>query len=153
MARSIQLLAVMLGTAALMCAADDPALGTWKLNVAKSKYLPGPAPKSQVRIYEQVPDGIKATVRTVTREDQTIVEEYPSNYDGREHTVTGAPDKDGIIMTKMDFFTAESKIIHGGNVIGFARRTVSGDGKTMTITFQGTVNGEMVNNVGFYERQ
>jgi len=26
--------------------ATDPRLGTWKLNVAKSKYEPGPAPKS-----------------------------------------------------------------------------------------------------------
>ena len=24
----------------------DPAIGTWKLNLAKSKYVPGPAPKS-----------------------------------------------------------------------------------------------------------
>jgi hypothetical protein len=56
-------------------------------------------------------------------------------------------------MTKVDFFTSESKIIHGGNVIGLARRSVAGDGKTMTITYEGTLNGEKVKNVALYERQ
>lgn len=138
---------------ALIWATDDPVIGTWKLNVAKSKYLPGPAPRSETRKYETAPDGIDATVTTVARDGQTIVQKYPSNADGRVQTVTGAPDKDGIIMTKVDFFTSESKIIHGGNVIGLARRTVSGDGKTMTITYEGTLNGEKVKNVALYERQ
>jgi hypothetical protein len=153
MARSVQLLPAMLCGAAMLWAAE-PVVGTWKLNIAKSRYLPGPPPKSQIRIYEEAADGgIKATVRTVTRDGRTIVEEYPSNYDGREHTVTGAPDKDGIIMQKVDIFTAESTIMHGGMVIGSARRTLSGDGKTMTITYQGTVNGESVKNIGVYEKQ
>jgi hypothetical protein len=30
--------------------ADDPILGTWKLNLSKSKYIPGPAPRSQTRV-------------------------------------------------------------------------------------------------------
>src|SRR5579864_299503 len=109
MVRAIQLFSPLLVIAALVWGTDatDPVLGTWKLNVAKSKYLPGPPPRSQTRIYEAVSDGIKAKVTTVTQDGQTIVEEYPSNSDGREQTVTGAPDKDGIVMTKVDFFTAE----------------------------------------------
>ena len=30
---------------------SDPLVGTWELNVAKSKYSPGPAPKSETRTY------------------------------------------------------------------------------------------------------
>jgi hypothetical protein len=104
-------------------------------------------------MYATAPDGIEATVTTVTVDGQSIVQKYPSNSDGRAQTVTGSPDKDGIIMTKVDFFTSESKIIHGGNVIGLARRIVSGDGKTMTITYEGTLNGEKVKNTAVYERQ
>ena len=137
----------------LLWAADDPVIGTWKLNARKSRYLPGPPPRSETRTYETAPDGIKATVTTVTADGQTIVQKYPSNSDGREQTVSGSPDKDGIIMTKVDYFTSESKIIHGENVIGLARRTVSGDGKTMTITYEGTLNGEKVKNVALYDRQ
>jgi len=152
MARSIRLLWVMLGAATIMWAAD-PAVGTWKLNLAKSKYVPGPAPKSQTRIYAEAPGGIKATVTTVNRDGTTFVEEYPANSDGVEHSVTGNPDLDGIIMKKIDDFTAVSTLIHAGVVLGTARRTVSADGKTMTITYQGTLSGEKVNNVGVYDKQ
>ena len=31
--------------------AADPVIGTWQLNVAKSKFSPGPAPKSDARTY------------------------------------------------------------------------------------------------------
>jgi hypothetical protein len=31
--------------------AGDPLIGTWVLNVAKSTYSPGPAPKSETRTY------------------------------------------------------------------------------------------------------
>jgi hypothetical protein len=152
MARSIQLLEVMLCAAAMIWAAD-PAVGTWKLNLAKSKYVPGPAPRSQTRVYAEAPDGMKATVTTLNRDGRTFVEEYAANYDGVEHAVTGDPYLDGIIMKKVDAFTAESTLIHAGVVLGMAKRTVSADGKTMTITYQGTLGGQKVNNIGVYDKQ
>ena len=46
-------------------AARDPAVGTWRLVLAKSKYYPGPAPQSETRTYE--PDGafLKCTIQRV----------------------------------------------------------------------------------------
>lgn len=152
MGRWIRLLSVTLGAAALIWAAN-PAVGTWKLNLAKSKYLPGPAPRSQTRIYAEVPGGIKATVTTVNEDGSKIEEEYPANNDRAAHQVTGNPDLDGVIMKRVDDSTAESTLIHAGVVIGTARRTVSPDGKTMTITYQGTLGGEKVNNVAVYDKQ
>ena len=58
--------------------ADDPVLGTWHLNVAKSKYSPGPAPKSQVRTYEAHKDGVKATIRTIYADGQRGVSPHGS---------------------------------------------------------------------------
>jgi hypothetical protein len=61
--------------------------------------------------------------------------------------------RDGVVMKKLDDYTAESTLIHAGVIVGTARRAVAKDGKTMTITFQGESQGEKVNNIGFYERK
>jgi len=47
-------------------AQTDAVIGTWKLNVAKSKYDPGPAPKGSTLTLEVAGDGIKV-VQTYTR--------------------------------------------------------------------------------------
>jgi hypothetical protein len=39
-------------SSALTLAADNPYIGTWKLNVAKSKYTPGPAMKEETIRFE-----------------------------------------------------------------------------------------------------
>jgi hypothetical protein len=41
----------------------DPFVGTWRLNVAKSKYTPGPIPKSVTSTYEPAGKGDKVSVR------------------------------------------------------------------------------------------
>ena len=70
---------ILLGSAFAVWAAD-PVLGTWELNVAKSKYNPGPAPKSQTRIYEALPEGMKVTIKTVNADGQSTVVEHPANF-------------------------------------------------------------------------
>ena len=51
--------------------AADPAIGTWKLDAAKSKYTPGPPPKSATITYEETADGIKRTGESVDAEGKT----------------------------------------------------------------------------------
>src|SRR5436309_1087708 len=65
-------------------AVQDTILGTWALNVAKSKYSPGPAPRSQVRTYAAHPQGVKATIQTVYADGRSATTEYVANYDGVE---------------------------------------------------------------------
>ena len=51
---------VIIGGTAL--AQSDTSLGNWRLNLEKSKYDPGPPPKSETRFYEPwQTDGFKAT--------------------------------------------------------------------------------------------
>ena len=65
--------------------------------------------------------------------------------------MTGSPDYDAIKMTRIDDHTAESVLSHAGRVFGVARRVLSADGMTMTITLRR--EGEVLtNNVAFYER-
>jgi len=54
----------------------DPMLGTWTLNLARSRYYPGPTPKSQVRMYATSEEGTLETVTTVTADGETVKESF-----------------------------------------------------------------------------
>jgi len=128
-------------------------IGVWNLNPAKSKFLPGPAPVSQKRTYEAVPDGIKATIRTVYADGHSTYSETVADYDGVEYPIVGNPDADRIKLKKIDAYTAETQTLHAGTVVAAARRVISMDEKTMTITYTGVLNGEQVKNVAVYDRE
>src|SRR5438874_1976009 len=97
-ARSKRMLFRLVATAVLVCAVDsmtasqsrestksaikDPVFGTWILNLAKSKYTPGPPPKSQVRTYEPNADGVHALIKTVEADGRQTTIEYTAKYDG-----------------------------------------------------------------------
>jgi hypothetical protein len=151
---SLRLCGLILGAAAMVYAADA-TLGTWNLNVAKSKFNPGPAFKSETRIYEQRPEGIKVTIRTVDADGKSVVSEYPVNYDGKFYPVQGSGGPaDAIAMTRVNDKTAESTLMHGTMVVAKARRVVSEDGKTMTITYKGSDPvGTIVDYTLVYEKQ
>ena len=87
--RYAKLAFAVLGLAATLVAADS-AIGTWKLNVAKSKYTPGPSPKSATITYEETADGIKRTGESVDAEGKTTSFEYTAKYDGKDYPVTGS---------------------------------------------------------------
>jgi hypothetical protein len=134
--------------------AADPVLGTWKLNLEKSSYSPGPAPKSQLRTYEASQEGIRVTIKTTLADGQSTSVQHPVNYDGKEHPIVGSSQSDAIALQKIDDYTSEAILKHASKVIGTNRRVMSKDGKTMTITFQGTDRrGRQVNNIAVYEKQ
>jgi hypothetical protein len=131
-------------------AARDPAVGTWRLVLQKSKYYPGPAPQSETRTYEADGEFLKCTIRRVDSQGRAETIAYKANYDN-PYPVTGSPDYDAIKMTRIDDHTAESVLSHAGRVFGVARRVLAADAMTMTITLRR--EGEVLtNNVAFYER-
>lgn len=61
--RKATLLLAVLGLAGSLWAADDPHLGTWKLNIAQSKFPPGqPAPKEATLVFRAVGDQIEMVI-------------------------------------------------------------------------------------------
>ena len=79
---------------ALSAQAADPIVGTWKLNVAKSTYSPGPAPKSITAKIEAAGEGEKRTADGVRGDDKPIRLEYTAQYDGKDNPITGSPTAD-----------------------------------------------------------
>jgi len=76
-------------------AADNQA-GTWRLNVAKSKYSPGPAPKEGTLTIESQADGLKFTIHGTDAEGKAVHMEFSPKYDGKDYPATGMSGADTI---------------------------------------------------------
>src|SRR5258706_10477678 len=69
-------------------AADDPHVGIWKLNLEKSKFNPGPLPRSRTVTIVPFGDGVKLRTEEITAEGKQRTVEYSATYDGKEHPRT-----------------------------------------------------------------
>lgn len=137
---------VVVGTLALSVSAnaqsklspanEDPLLGTWKLNVSKSSYFPGPRPVSQTRIFDRHPFGIKATMKTVYADGRTTTVQSVYAYDDQEHPITGFEEGEVIVAKRINALTAEATLMHAGRVMATFRREISVDGKQMRVTYE-----------------
>ena len=117
----------------------DNSLGTWKANIAKSKYTPAPWPvKSLTVTREAAPGGVKVT-NTDMRTDGAINSSYTATYDGSSAQVTGegSPyDSMSVKQGDANTFTYEAKNSKT-KYRASGRLVISGDGKTMTQTTSG----------------
>ena len=141
---------VVSGTA--LAQSSDPLIGTWKLNVEKSKGTPF---KSGTTIVEAAGDGVKMTV-DVERVDGTKYHwTFTAKYDGKDNPVTGdSPYGDVVALTRVDPHTTRTTIKKGGKPTVTQTITVSPDGKTRTTTTKGTgANGQPIDSTALYEKQ
>jgi len=134
----------------------DPAVGTWQLNLAKSKYDPGPPPKSNTVTIEAAGQGSKVTAKGVDAAGNPTGTQYATQYDGKDSpvTLTGSQDYDAVAFKRVDPRRVEGSRKKAGKVVQTYSRVVSQDGKTMTITTSGTdAKGQKVHNVVVYEKK
>jgi hypothetical protein len=154
--KTILILAVALVLAGtLLAQAQESLFGTWKVNAAKSKYSPGPAPKSSIAKWEAFQGGVKLTVDVVPAEGETQHWESSGKFDSKDNPVKGNnPDGDSMAFSKIDARTYKGVTKKGGKVTLTARIVVAADGKTRITTQTGTNGqGQTVNNTMFYEKQ
>jgi len=153
--RTVFLAALLaLGGVAVAAGSADPAIGNWTLNVAKSKFNPGPAPKSDTRTYADTPQGLALTWNRVLADGKEVHVTATIKYDGKDYPVTGSPDFDTLAVTQVDGHTVTSVTKKGGKVVGRSTRVVSMDGKTLTLASKGTgPTGAPFDNVQVYDRR
>lgn len=144
---------VMILSGSTLLAADN-WVGSWKLNLAKSKSSPGPAPKSQVLKFEASGDAITLTSDGVNAAGEATHGSYTSRFDGKDVPWAGNPDADTASPRRIDANTYENTWKKGGKVTVTAKAVVSKDGKTLTVSQTGkNSKGETVNNTSVYDRQ
>lgn len=127
--------------------------GSWTLNVAKSTFNPGPAPKSMKVTYTAVPDGVKISVDVAWEGGDSQHWEMAGKYDGKDYPITGNPAADMASFKLVNEQTGESTFKKDGKVVATNTRVLSKDGKTLTITSKGTTaDGKPRNDVQVFEK-
>jgi len=133
----------------------DPAVGVWKLNVAKSKYSPGPVPKSVTVTIEAAGPGRKVTVDGVAADGSPLKWGYSGNFDGKDIRLTGNnPDADVVMLKRLSATTTRTTFKKAGARTLVNGISLSADGKTMTVASTGVnAKGQSVKNTQVYDRQ
>ena len=139
--------------ALLAAAPPDPILGTWKLNPARSKFNPGPAPRSQTRTYAETPTGIQVTIKSVGRDGRSSTIEFPDRYDGKDYPIKGSEIADALALVRINDYQAEATMKHAGKVVATAKRLITDEGKTLIISYKETQSEHPVDNNLVYDRQ
>ncbi len=132
---------VVLAITAVAALGADNSFGTWKVNIAKSKYTPAPMPlKSVTALREAAPGGVKVTLTGERTDGGAMNASYTAEYAGPAAAVTGAGmpyDSISIKQVDANTITYEAKQTNG-KYRASGRSVVSKDGKTMTTTAKGT---------------
>ena len=151
----VTMTAVLIAAVTLLAQSQESLYGTWKMNAAKSKYSPGPLPKSNIAKWEAFQGGVKLTVDVVPATGETQHYEASGKFDGKDNSVKGNnPDADTIAFSKIDARTYEAISKKGGKTTLTARIVVAADGKTRITTQTGKDGqGQTVSNSIFYEKQ
>jgi hypothetical protein len=148
-------LVIVAAVAGVIGQTENPQLGTWKMNIAKSKFTSGAGFKSATSKIEEVADGVRHTVDSVYADGTSRRYEYTTRYDGKDAAVVGnSPWGDTTALTHVDANTTRTVYKRNGKVTVIQLSVVSSDGKTRTVTTKGSnPAGQAVDNLSVYERQ
>jgi hypothetical protein len=128
-------------------------MGEWKLNVEKSKFSPGPAPKSLTIVFEPAGKGVHLKADTVGPDGARTSTEYTANYDGKDYPLKGSQLADTVSLKRVDKNTVIRTDKKGGKKVTTLKSVLSKDGKTYTVDVAGVnAKGEPVKNHLVFER-
>jgi hypothetical protein len=140
--------------AGTLSAADllDPAIGTWRLNVARSAGTK--LPRSEIRTFSTAGDMVVLTFKRVGADGKETSVQTRYRLDGKDYPITGSRDYDALNARRIAANTVHSTQKLAGKTVGTSTRSVSADGKTMTLTGQRTdAQGQLITTTLIYDRQ
>jgi hypothetical protein len=151
--RVIVLASALIFVGAVVCSAQNPHLGTWKLNEAKSHFSKG-ASKNTTVVYEAAGDDIKITVDGVDGEGKPTHNEWTGKFDAKDYAVTGDPTADTRAYRRVNARTLALTNKKDGKVTVTGRIVVSPNGRSRTVTTTGKdAKGRRVTNTAVYDKQ
>jgi hypothetical protein len=122
---------------AALCFAEDPFIGTWKMNEAKSK-IPAGTAKINMVIEKAVGDNMKVSLDwTNDKDGKSGHNEWTGKFDGKDYPVTGDPMSDMRSYKKVGDRTLEVAVKKDGKLTDSGRMVLSADGKSGTVTMNG----------------
>ena len=137
-------------------AQSNPLIGTtWKLNLAKSKYSPGPPPRSNTAIWEAVGQGVRVTAEGIDAQgNPTKTDTGVISFDAKSYPYTGNLAYDARSYKQVNASTFEVTRTKAGKVVQTLTIVLSVDGKSGTATTTGVdEKGQQINNVTVFDKQ
>ena len=119
------------------CFAASPQMGTWKLNEAKSKLAPGMG-KNNTVIYAEKKDKIKITVDGVDKDGKPTHSVWVGKWDGKAYPVKGNLPYNSVAYRVVNDRTNDITAMKDGKIGWTGRITVAPDGKSRTVSINGT---------------
>jgi hypothetical protein len=137
---------------AAACFAANPHLGTWKLNESKSKLPPGMGKNTMVTYTEQK-DKITVTVDGVDKDGKSTHSVWIGKFDGKAYPVKGNLPYNSVAYKMVNERTNDITAMKDGKMVWTGRITVGADGKSRTVTINGTdANGKKFNGKAVYDK-
>ena len=130
---------------------SDSAVGAWTLNHAKSTFS-GAVPYRRVTKFEVVGDAIKETTYTMSTDKRSVLVEYTARFDGNDYPISNSI-LTTVSLKRVDDQTVERTGKIGGQVVETETRTVSDNGKVLTVATKGNRDGAEYSSVQVYDRQ
>jgi hypothetical protein len=132
--------------------AATPHIGTWKLNETKSK-IPAGMGKNNTVTYEEQKDKIKITVDGVDKNGKPVHSVWVGKFDGKAYPLKGSPSADAVAYRTVNDRTNDITALKGGKVMWSGKITVAPDGKSRTVTTNGTdPNGKKFSGKAVYDK-
>jgi len=152
-ARMMVLIVAMYAVAIAMSAAENPNMGTWKLNETKSKFSPG-ATKNSTVVYEAAGDSVKVTTDGTSGDGKAVHTEWTGKFDGKDYPVSGGAAGATRAYKVIDAHTMEVTGKENGKVTTSGKIVVAADGKSRTVNISGTdSSGKKFTSNAVYDKQ
>ena len=152
-ARTLLLTLALCFIGAAVSFADNPNMGMWKLNEAKSK-IPAGFVKNTTVVYEAAGDSIKVTTDGTDKNGNPSHTEWTGKFDGKDYPLTGDPAADSRSYKTIDDHTMMLANKKDGKVVVSGRIVISADGKSRTLRVSGTdAAGKKVTSSAVYDKQ
>lgn len=152
-ARTILLTLALCFVGTAVCFAQNPHIGTWKLNGAKST-IPAGFMKNTTVVYEAAGDNVKVITDGTDKDGKPAHTEWTGKFDGKDYPITGDSSADSRSYKKIDEHTLEMANKKSGKVTTNGRIVVSADGKSRTVHITGTdSSGKKASSTALYDKQ
>jgi hypothetical protein len=143
---------IALTVAMALAQSKDPLIGNWQINRAKSEFKPDNTLQNRTITIEAKGSGISAVQQTVVDAGYTVTSDYAAGYDGKDAPISGSL-LDTVALKRVNANTVERTGKIRGQAVETATMTASADGKVLTITTKGSVDGNDYSSTQVFDRQ
>jgi len=133
--------------------AKDPLVGTWVLDRGKSDFVPDNATlQKRIMIFKVVENGLNCVIKTENTRGEVVESSYTAKYDGKDAPID-VSILDTVSLKRVEANTYERTGKIKGKAVETATMKVSPDGKKLTVTTSGSVEGTDYSSTQVFDRQ